>query len=201
MAKYLSQWQSEGKPETPASLTKESSNDFQLHIEWRSPLTVKGKGQGRGNSGIFLQGLYEIQVLDNNDNPTYVNGQAGSIYKQRPPLVESRVEAEKDGRTERGSAGHGGRDSYSKFISEKKWKEVANQALEQALVNLEAIPTPAGEMTVVLGPGWPGILLHEAVGHGLEGDFNRKKVSAFSNSVGKQVAASDITVVDDWNSA
>ncbi|GFQ75533.1 metalloprotease TldD [Trichonephila clavata] len=115
------------------------------------------------------------------------------------PLVRFNVLViiEKDGRTERGSAGHGGRDSYSKFISEKKWKEVANQALEQALVNLEAIPTPAGEMTVVLGPGWPGILLHEAVGHGLEGDFNRKKVSAFSNSVGKQVAASDITVVDD----
>ncbi|KDB19600.1 metalloprotease TldD [Wolbachia endosymbiont of Glossina morsitans morsitans] len=115
------------------------------------------------------------------------------------PLVRFNVLVivEKDGRTERGSAGHGGRDSYSKFISEKKWKEVANQALKQALINLEAIPTPAGEMAVVLGPGWPGILLHEAVGHGLEGDFNRKKVSAFSNSVGKQVAASDITVVDD----
>ncbi|SUJ24142.1 Domain of Uncharacterised Function (DUF1080) [Sphingobacterium spiritivorum] len=108
--KDLSQWQSEGKPGSTAAWTvedniltvkpssgniqtKEKFNDFQLHIEWRSPLTVKGKGQGRGNSGIFLQGLYEIQVLDNNDNPTYVNGQAGSIYKQRPPLVESRVDA------------------------------------------------------------------------------------------------------------
>ncbi len=107
------------------------------------------------------------------------------------------VIVEKNGRTERGFAGHGGRDSYSKFISEKMWKKVANQALEQALVNLEAIPTPAGEMIVVLGPGWPGILLHEAVGHGLEGDFNRKGVSAFSNSIGKQVAAGGITVVDD----
>lgn len=115
------------------------------------------------------------------------------------PLVRFNVLVivEKDGRTERGSAGHGGRDSYSKFISEKKWKEVANQALEQALVNLEAVPTPAGEMTVVLGSGWPGVLLHEAVGHGLEGDFNRKGVSAFSNSIGEQVAASGITVVDD----
>ncbi|MCA4773803.1 metalloprotease TldD [Wolbachia endosymbiont of Mansonella perstans] len=115
------------------------------------------------------------------------------------PLVRFNVLVivEKDSRIERGSAGHGGRDSYSKFISEAKWKEVANQALEQALVNSEAVPTPAGEMTVVLGPGWPGVLLHEAVGHGLEGDFNRKGVSAFSNSIGKQVAASGITVVDD----
>ncbi|QKX02248.1 metalloprotease TldD [Wolbachia endosymbiont of Dirofilaria (Dirofilaria) immitis] len=104
---------------------------------------------------------------------------------------------EKNGRTEMGFAGHGGRGPYSKFTSEKKWKEIANQALEQALVNLEAIPTIAGEMVVVLGPGWPGILLHEAVGHGLEGDFNRKGVSTFSNSIGKQVAANGITVVDD----
>lgn len=115
------------------------------------------------------------------------------------PLVRFSVLVivEKNGRIERGAAGHGGRDSYSKFISEKGWKKVANQALEQALINLEAIPTPAGEMTVVLGPGWPGILLHEAVGHGLEGDFNRKGVSAFSHSIGKQVAASGITIVDD----
>ncbi|HCE59736.1 MAG TPA: metalloprotease TldD, partial [Wolbachia sp.] len=115
------------------------------------------------------------------------------------PLVRFNVLVilEKNGRIERGSAGHGGRDSYSKFISENKWKEVADQALAQALINLEAMPTPAGEMTVVLGSGWPGILLHEAIGHGLEGDFNRKKVSAFSNSLGKQVAAKGITVVDD----
>jgi hypothetical protein len=71
--------------------TKDKFEDFQLHIEWQSPLVVKDEGQGRGNSGIFLQGLYELQVLDNQDNPTYVNGQAGSLYKQRPPLVESRV--------------------------------------------------------------------------------------------------------------
>ncbi|QKX01674.1 metalloprotease TldD [Wolbachia endosymbiont of Cruorifilaria tuberocauda] len=107
------------------------------------------------------------------------------------------VIVEKNGRTERGFAGHGGRNFYSKFISEKKWKGVANQALEQALVNLEAVPTLAGEMTVVLGSGWPGVLLHEAVGHGLEGDFNRKGVSAFSDSIGKQVASDAITVVDD----
>lgn len=115
------------------------------------------------------------------------------------PLVRFNVLViiEKNGRIERGSAGHGGRDSYSEFVSEKKWKDVAKQALAQALINLEAAPSPAGEMTVVLGSGWPGVLLHEAIGHGLEGDFNRKKVSAFSNSMGKQIAASGITVVDD----
>ncbi|WP_437921634.1 3-keto-disaccharide hydrolase [Sphingobacterium sp. LRF_L2] len=75
--------------------TKKKFGDFQLHIEWKSPELIKGEGQGRGNSGVFLQGLYEVQVLDNTDNPTYVNGQAGSIYKQRPPLVE--VRSEEDG--------------------------------------------------------------------------------------------------------
>jgi TldD protein len=115
------------------------------------------------------------------------------------PLVRFNVLVilEKNGRVERGSAGHGGRDYYNKFITENRWQDIADQALDQALINLEALPSPAGEMTVVLGSGWPGILLHEAVGHGLEGDFNRKKVSAFSDAMGKQVAAQGITVVDD----
>lgn len=78
------------KPSSGGIQTKQTFEDFQLHLEWRSPEILKGKGQGRGNSGVFLQGLYEIQILDNNDNPTYVNGQAGSLYKQRPPLVEVR---------------------------------------------------------------------------------------------------------------
>lgn len=75
------------KPGSGDIQTKQHFENFQLHIEWMSPTTIKGQGQGRGNSGIFLQGLYELQVLDNNDNPTYINGQAGSIYKQQPPLV------------------------------------------------------------------------------------------------------------------
>lgn len=75
------------KPKSGAIQTKEKFEDFQLHIEWQSPLEIKGEGQGRGNSGVFLQGLYEIQILDNNNNPTYVNGQAASLYKQQPPLV------------------------------------------------------------------------------------------------------------------
>ncbi|RZF62722.1 3-keto-disaccharide hydrolase [Sphingobacterium corticibacterium] len=83
------------KPKTGDIQTKQVFEDFQLHVEWKSPEIIKGEGQGRGNSGIFLQGRYEVQVLDNDDNPTYVNGQAGSIYKQRPPLVEVRATDDK----------------------------------------------------------------------------------------------------------
>lgn len=83
------------KPKTGDIQTKQQFEDFQLHIEWKSPEAIKGEGQGRGNSGVFLQGLYEIQVLDNDNNPTYVNGQAGSLYKQRPPLVEVRASEDK----------------------------------------------------------------------------------------------------------
>lgn len=83
------------KPGTGDIQTKQQFENFQLHVEWKSPTVIKGDGQGRGNSGIFLQGLYEIQVLDNDNNPTYVNGQAGSIYKQRPPLVEVRASEDK----------------------------------------------------------------------------------------------------------
>jgi len=79
------------KPGTGDIQTKRKFEDFQLHLEWKSPEIIKGEGQGRGNSGVYLHGLYEIQILDNDDNPTYVNGQAGSLYKQRPPLVEVRA--------------------------------------------------------------------------------------------------------------
>ena len=95
-----------------------------------------------------------------------------------------------------GYAGGGGRTDYSHF-SDAVLKEYAQQAVSQALVNLESKPAPAGSMTVVLGPGWPGILLHEAIGHGLEGDFNRKGSSAFSGRIGERVAARGVTVVDD----
>jgi TldD protein len=114
------------------------------------------------------------------------------------PLVRLSVQviAEAGGRREMGYAGGGGRTDYSHF-SEAVLKEYAQQAVSQALVNLESKPAPAGSMTVVLGPGWPGILLHEAIGHGLEGDFNRKGSSAFSGRIGERVAARGVTVVDD----
>lgn len=107
------------------------------------------------------------------------------------------VIVEKDGRRESGSAGGGGRLRLDGLIDPKDWQAKAREALRVAKVNLEAVPAPAGQMEVVLGPGWPGILLHEAVGHGLEGDFNRKGSSNFSGRVGEQVASKGVTVIDD----
>ena len=100
-------------------------------------------------------------------------------------------------RMETGSSGVGGRLAYERFLDPAHWKEQVDEALRQALVNLGAVPAPAGEMVVVLGPGWPGVMLHEAVGHGLEGDFNRKKTSAFAGMIGQRVASKGVTVVDD----
>ncbi|HZU91531.1 MAG TPA: metalloprotease TldD, partial [Stellaceae bacterium] len=100
-------------------------------------------------------------------------------------------------RMETGSAGAGGRVTYERYLDPRRWRAQVDEALRQALVNLDSVPAPAGEMRVVLGPGWPGVMLHEAVGHGLEGDFNRKKTSAFSGLIGERVAAPGVTVVDD----
>jgi TldD protein len=115
------------------------------------------------------------------------------------PLVRLNVSVmvEKDGRRETGSFGTGGRFGYSHVVNEGVWKDAVDKALHQALVNLDSRPAPAGEMPVVLGAGWPGILLHEAIGHGLEGDFNRKKTSAFAGLLGTRIAAPGVTVVDD----
>src|SRR5207253_10540954 len=98
---------------------------------------------------------------------------------------------------ETGSNGTVGRYDYSRFLGKDVWKGSVDEALRQALVNLDSRAAPAGEMPVVLGPGWPGILLHEAIGHGLEGDFNRKKTSAFSGLLGQRIATPGVTVVDD----
>ncbi|OYU34125.1 metalloprotease TldD [Novosphingobium sp. PASSN1] len=115
------------------------------------------------------------------------------------PLVRLNVSivAEQNGRRETGSFGIGGRRLYDDLFEAETWNRAIDSALAQALVNLESVDAPAGEMTVLLGPGWPGVLLHEAVGHGLEGDFNRKGTSAFSGRVGQRVAAPGVTVVDD----
>ncbi|MHB1566500.1 MAG: metalloprotease TldD [Acidiferrobacter sp.] len=115
------------------------------------------------------------------------------------PLVRLNVSVivEQDGRREHGSAGGGGRTDYGYFLTEDRALAYAREAVRQALVNLDAVPAPAGTMQVVLGPGWPGILLHEAIGHGLEGDFNRKGTSAFAGRLGEKIAADACTVVDD----
>jgi TldD protein len=123
----------------------------------------------------------------------------GETYRDVRPLVRVNVSVVVgDGdRQETGSDGYGGREGYERFIATDGWQGIVDNAVRQALVNLEAVPAPAGEMDVVLGPGWPGVMLHEAVGHGLEGDFNRKKTSAFAGLMGQQVAAKGVTVVDD----
>ena len=115
------------------------------------------------------------------------------------PLVSIGISVvvERAGRRESGSCAMGGREPYERFIARERWKAMADEALRIARVNLDAVPAPAGEMDVVLGPGWPGVLIHEAVGHGLEGDFNRKGASVFSGRIGEQVAAPGVTIVDD----
>ncbi len=115
------------------------------------------------------------------------------------PLVRLNVTvvAGQGDRQETGTFGTGGRIVYDSLVDTANWRATVDEALRQALVNLESVPAPAGDMTVVLGPGWPGILLHEAVGHGLEGDFNRKKTSAFAGLLGERVAAAGVTVIDD----
>ncbi len=136
-----------------------------------------------------LAGEYEVVMVARSDG-----AQAADV---RPLVrVSLQVIVEKDGRREQGSAGGGGRTDYS-YFTEEILHDYARKAVDQALVNLDAQAAPAGTMTVVLGSGWPGILLHEAIGHGLEGDFNRKGTSAFSGRIGERVASPGVTVVDD----
>jgi len=115
------------------------------------------------------------------------------------PLVRLNVSlvVEQSGRKETGSSGCGGRGLYEEWINKEKWQGQVKEALRIASTNLESIPAPAGEMPVILGPGWPGVMLHEAVGHGLEGDFNRKGTSIFSGRIGEKVTAEGVTVIDD----
>ncbi|HVW55013.1 MAG TPA: metalloprotease TldD [Rhizobiaceae bacterium] len=123
----------------------------------------------------------------------------GHLVRDIRPLVRMNVSVvvgEGD-RQESGSYGMGGRKAFGDFLAEGSWKNAAEEALRQALVNLEAVPAPAGTFDIVLASGWPGVMLHEAVGHGLEGDFNRKKTSAFAGLMGQQVAAKGVTIVDD----
>ena len=124
----------------------------------------------------------------------------GRLVTDDQPLVRLNVQviAEgKDGRREIGYQGAGGRFELAELMDEARWQSLVDEAVRLGLTNLDATPCPAGSMDVVLGPGWPGILLHEAIGHGLEGDFNRKKTSAFAGRIGERVAAPGVTVIDD----
>lgn len=127
----------------------------------------------------------------------------GYIARDIRPLVRLNVSvvAEQNGRRETGSFGMGGRYLYDRLFDEGAWMRAIDESVRQALVNLDSVAAPAGETTVLLGPGWPGVLLHEAVGHGLEGDFNRKGTSAFSGRIGERVAAPGVTVIDDGSIA
>ncbi len=138
-----------------------------------------------------LSGSFEVIMIA---------GMHGEMVADIRPLVSVHVSViaeDKNGRREAARSGGGGRVAYSYFLEKEKALGYAREAVREALINLEAEDTPAGSMPVVLGPGWPGVLLHEAVGHGLEGDFNRKGLSAFSGLLGQQVAAKGVTVVDD----
>jgi TldD protein len=136
-----------------------------------------------------IAGEYEVIMVARHD---------GLMAADIRPLVRLSIQviAESNGRREQGSAGGGGRFDYA-YFTDDVLQDYAQKAVHQALTNLDARPAPAGNMTVVLGAGWPGILLHEAIGHGLEGDFNRKGSSAFAGRIGQQVASQGITVVDD----
>ncbi len=139
---------------------------------------------------ISLAGQYEVILVAATD---------GTLAADIRPLVRLNVTviAEEGGRREQGTAGGGGRVGYDYFLEGDRGREYVHKAVRQALVNLRAVEAPAGTMPVVLGPGWPGVLLHEAVGHGLEGDFNRKGSSAFTGRIGERVASKQCTVVDD----
>ncbi|MDM7859126.1 metalloprotease TldD [Alteromonas sp. ASW11-36] len=143
---------------------------------------------------VSLTGVYEEVLVTATD---------GTFSTDRRPLIRLNcsVLLEHNGRRERGAAGMGGRYAYQMFSAmhdgQPRYQKLADDALHMAKVNLQAIPAPAGTMPVVLGSGWPGVLLHEAVGHGLEGDFNRKGASTFSGRIGEQVAAKGVTVIDN----
>jgi TldD protein len=139
---------------------------------------------------ISLAGVHEVVLILNNE---------GQMAADIRPLVRLSVTviAEENGRREQGNSGGGARYAYQYLIEENRASHFVKEAVRQAITNLDAIPAPAGMMPVVLGPGWPGVLLHEAIGHGLEGDFNRKGTSAFSGKIGQRVAAPGCTVVDD----
>ena len=179
-------------PENPLSAWKEAQkidilNAMDKHARKQDPRVSEVT--------VSLTAVYEHILVAATD---------GTLATDIRPLVRLNcsVLAEQSGRRERGSAGGGGRFTYDYFMQKNErgqphYFAFAEEAVRQALVNLEADEAPAGKMTVVLGPGWPGVLLHEAVGHGLEGDFNRKGSSAYAGKIGEQVAAKGCTIVDD----
>lgn len=162
----------------------------------RAAMLLAIDGYARGQNAAVVQVLASLggewQAVQ------IMRGDGGRTADLRPLVrLNVSVVVERGGRRETGTHGLGGREGFDRLLTPEVWQAAADEALRQALLKLDAVPAPAGEMPVVLGAGWPGILLHEAIGHGLEGDFNRKKTSAFSGLMGKRVAAPGVTVVDD----
>lgn len=169
---------------------KEVAFEEKIALLQRIDAYLRGKDMRVKQVSASLAGQWQVVHIMRAD---------GRVASDIRPLVRLNVSVivEHNGRMETGSSGAGGRMAYAAYIKETDWKKQADEALRQALVNLESVSAPAGEMQVVLGSGWCGVLLHEAIGHGLEGDFNRKGTSAFAGLMGKQVAAKGVTVVDD----
>ncbi|MBS3800081.1 MAG: metalloprotease TldD [Thioalkalivibrio sp.] len=182
-------------PSQPALYTPDNpldSLDEQARIDLLKEVDAVARAEDSRVTQVMcsLAGVHEVVLVLN---------ARGELTTDVRPLVRLNVQviAEQGGRRESGSSGGGGRFGYRYFRENDRAAGFAREAVRQALVNLEAREAPAGAMTVVLGPGWPGVLLHEAIGHGLEGDFNRKGTSAFAGRIGEQVAARGITIVDD----
>jgi TldD protein len=169
-----------------------SGTDFAMRTSVLGEIDVYARGKDARVKQVMasLSGEWQaVQIIRAN----------GTRVADLRPLVRLSVAVvvEQNGRRETGSYGTGGRFGYAAVITPAFWRSAVDEALRQALVNLDSRPAPAGEMEVVLGSGWPGILLHEAIGHGLEGDFNRKQTSAFAGLMGQRIAAPGVTVVDD----
>ena len=175
---------------TPINPLGEVGFEVKVQLMQAIDAYLRGKDERVRQVSASLSGVWQaVHILR-------ADGQAASDIR---PLVRLNVSVvvEKDGRMESGSSGAGGRVAYAAYMEEAAWKAQADEALRMALVNLESRPAPGGEMPVVLGSGWCGVLLHEAIGHGLEGDFNRKGTSAFAGLLGQRVASPGVTVVDD----
>mgnify|MGYP001441158462 CR=1 FL=1 len=172
-------------------------NPIQL-VEFKSKINLLENINSYARSKDLRVKQVSITLAANYQN-IEIYKEGGITYNDSRPLVRLNVNVsiERNNSIENGSYGFGGRHMYDLLFMEKNWKNAVDKAYNQALVRLDAVEAPAGEQTVILGPGWPGILLHEAIGHGLEGDFNRKKTSAFADLVGKKVASEQITIVDD----
>jgi TldD protein len=181
---------------TDARLYSQASPLAEGDVAGRTALLAEIDGYARGRDARVVQ---VMASLAGEWQAVQIIRADGHRVSDLRPLVRLGVSVvvESGGRRETGTFGTGGRHGYARLLQPALWRGAVDEALRQAVVNLDSRPAPAGEMEVVLGPGWPGILLHEAIGHGLEGDFNRKKTSAFAGLMGQRIAAPGVTVVDD----